>query len=377
MTTRINVTRVLNTKAAKKVKRNGRDVIVVPSATMPDDIVMNRIKYPAEEIKKARKSLEGSPAPLDHPVMNGKFVSARSPEGLNRGYIGAWNENIRYENNKLYLDKVIDVEFANQTANGKRVLEAIEKGQPVHTSTGLVATLHKVANKEDHDSEAHDIEFDHDAILLDFAGAATPEQGVGMFVNSQGVEEDVEVVNSVWEDADREMDWALDSIVRSLEKKARFPIVEKVKAAILDAFASSAETKVNQEEAEMSKEELDKLSGKVDALTESIGKIGESITKGVGDAVANALKPLVDAHAMTLANEKAKEETEKSTLIDKVVKANLLDETVAKETPIATLRALTANMKETTAAPIRPTLVHQNDGKGASSKFKVPSAKEA
>lgn len=352
--TRVNITRVLNTKAAKKEKRNGRDVIVVPSATMPDDVIMNKVKYSAAEIKKSYHTLERTPAPLNHPTVNGKFVSARDPEGINQGWIGAWNENVRQDKGKVYLDKVIDVEIANQSVNGKRVLEAIEKGKPVHTSTGLLAYMEDVTNAKDHDRVATDIEFDHDAILLDFAGAATPEQGVGLFVNSGGSTEEVEVVNSIWEDADRELDWALDSIVRSLEKKARFPIVEKIKAAITEAFSGlGAEATTNQEEAEMSKT-IDELSAQVTALTESMNGMTKAISDGVATAFTNALKPLVDAQTAVLANEKAREEAEKGTLIDKIVKANLLDEATAKNTPFATLKALAANVKDLTAAPIRP-----------------------
>jgi hypothetical protein len=374
---RINVTRVLNTKAAKKAKRNGRDVIVVPSATMPDDIVMNRVKYPAAEIKKSFSGLEKSPAPLNHPTVNGKYVSATSPEGINVGWIGAWNENVRYENGKVYLDKVIDVEVANRSSDGKRVIEAIEKGKPIHTSTGLLAHLEKVTDQDDYDVVAHDIEFDHDAILLDFKGAATPDQGVGIFVNSSGEMEEVEVINSVWEDAERELDWALDSIVRALEKKARFPIIERIKAAITEAVGLGAETTANEEEAEMSSEELNKLSAKVDALSESMKGIGEAITNGVADAFKTALKPLVDAQEAVLANEKQKEENEKAGLIDKVVKANLLDEEAAKAAPVATLKALANNIKEPgTAAPIRPGLV-PNQQSGVVAKFKAPVAKEA
>jgi len=374
--TRVNITRVLNTKAAKKVKRNGRDVIIVPSATLPDDVIMNRIKYPKDEIKKSFKGLEGTPAPLDHPMVNGKFVSAKSPEGINVGWVGAWNENVRQEDGRVFLDKVIDVEVANRSDEGKRVLDAIEKGKSIHTSTGLLGFIKKVNGQSDHDSTIHDMEFDHDAILLDFKGAATPDQGVGIFVNSSGEAEDIDVINSICDDADREMDWALDSIARALEKKARLPIIERIRAAISDAFPGlRAETTATNEEAEMSDEKIDKLSAKVDALTESLGNIGKTISDGVALAFTNALKPLVDAQAEVLANAKAKEDEEKAGLIDKIVKANLLDETVAKATPLATLKALATNAKLTdTAAQIRPGLV-QNNGDTVS-KFKVPSAKK-
>ena len=373
-TTRVNVTRLLNTKAAKKEKRNGRDVLVIPSATMPDDIIMNGIKYPAAEIKKSYHTLNRTPAPLNHPTVNGKFVSAKDPEGINLGWIGAWNENVRYEKGKVYLDKIIDVEVANRSVEGKRVLEAIEKGKPVHTSTGLLAHMKEVANEKDHKATAHDIEFDHDAILLDFAGAATPEQGVGLFVNAEGAAEEVEVINSVWEeDADRQLDWAVDSIARALERKARVPILERIKAAITEAFSGDgAETSVNEKEVEMSKE-IDDLSAKVDALTESMKGIGKTITKGVAEAFTNALKPLVDAQNAVLANEKAKEQAEKDELIDKVVKANLLDETAAKDAPLATLKALAANIKGEQADGVRKGNLG-NQGAGVVTKFKAPAA---
>lgn len=373
---RVNITRVLNTKAAKKTKRNGRDVIIVPSATLPDDVIMNRIKYPKDEIKKSFKGLEKAPAPLGHPMVNGKFVSAKSPEGINLGWVGAWNENVRQENGRVFLDKVIDVEVANRTDDGKRVLKAIEEGKPIHTSTGLLGFLEPVKNAKDHDMVIHDMEFDHDAILLDFAGAATPEQGVGIFVNSEGNTEEVEVINSIWEEADREMDWALDSIARALEKKARLPIIERIRAAITEAFSGlGAETTANQEDQEMSKEEIDKLSGKVDALTETLNGLGKTITDGVAAAFTNALKPLVDAQEAVLANEKAKEETEKAALIDKVVKANLLDEAAAKETPLGTLKALAANIKAPdSAAGVRGSF--QGNTGGVVAKFKAPEGEK-
>ena len=373
--TRVNITRLVNTKTARKEKRNGRDVIIVPSATMPNDIVMNGVKYPAKEIEKSYLSLNRSPAPLNHPMVNGKFVSSRDPEGLNQGWIGAWNENARYENGKVYLDKVIDVQKANESEGGRRVLEAIEKGEPVHTSTGLLAHLEFVQNSDEYEAIAHNIEFDHDAILLDYEGAATPDQGVGLFVNSSGSLEEIDVINSIWDDADRDMDWAIESIARALERKAKVPLLERLKAAVTDAFGLGAETTTNQEETEMSKEELDKLSGKVDALTESLKDIGKTITDGVAEAFTNALKPLVDAQEAVLANAKAEEEAEKNGLIDKIVKANILDEATAKETAMPVLRALANNIKETpTAAPVRPGVVANTSG--IVTKFKAPSVKK-
>ena len=100
-TVRINVSSLANAKAVRKEKRNGRDVVIVPSATLPDNVIMNGILYPADEIGKSYMQLNRKPAPLGHPVVNGKFVSASDPEGINSTYIGAWNENVRREGGRV------------------------------------------------------------------------------------------------------------------------------------------------------------------------------------------------------------------------------------------------------------------------------------
>lgn len=368
-TVRVNVRSVANMAAVRKEKRNGRDVVIVPSATMPDDIVMNDILYPAAEIAKSFKSLERTPAPLGHPTVNGKFVSARDPEGINLGWIGAWNENVRQDKGRVLLDKVIDVERAGQSEGGKRVLDAIEKGEPVHTSTGLLALLDAANGDVAHKFSARDIEFDHDAILLDEDGAATPEQGVGMMVNSKGEQEEIEVINSALSEADRELDWAVESLARALEKRERAPILERIKAAIVEMFGSEREPSANTEKAEMADEkQLNELSAKVDALSESIGKIGETI----GTAVANAVKPLVDAQEAIVANQKAKDDAELDELRGKIVKANLMDEEAAKELTLNAARALAKKAEPGKAPGLNSVFNPGGDKPG----FKLPKGEE-
>ncbi len=342
---RVNVRSVANAKAVRREKRNGREVVIVPSATLPDNIIMNGIKYPAEEIEKGYKSLNRSPAPLGHPLVNGKFVSARDPEGINIGYIGAWNENVRREGGRVLLDKVIDVEVANRSEGGKAVLAAIEAGGPIHTSTGLLAMMDAV-NAADHKRVARNMMFDHDAILLNEEGAATPDQGVGMLVNSNGEFEEIEVVNSTLMDAaDQEIDWAGTRLVEALMRRQNVGLWEKVKTAIMDAIGSGREPSTNTKEADMTVEEqIKSLSAKVDALSESAGKPSEAmnaaIAAAVTKAVTDAVKPITDAHEAMVANQKAKDEAEHAELVTKIVNAKLLDEATAKATPIATLRAL-------------------------------------
>lgn len=354
---RVNVRTLANTAAVRKEKRNGRDVIIVPSATLPDDVVMNGIMYPADEIEASYKGLERTPAPLGHPTINGQFVSARDPEGINLGWIGAWNENVRRENGRVFLDKVIDVEFASRSDGGKAVLSAIEKGEPVHTSTGLYAMMEEANGDVAYNRIARGIEFDHDAILIGEEGAATPEQGVGMMVNAKG--EQIEVINSaLGDDADRQLDWAVDSLARALEQRARVPALERMKAALIETFGgfgffgSERANPADQKEDDMtvSKEQLDALSGEVKTLSESVGNIGETIA----NAVAAALKPVTDSLEAVANAQKAKDDAELAGLVDSIVKGNLMDEPTAKELTLNAARALAPKAKPGSAAPLNP-----------------------
>lgn len=352
--TRINIRSLANTKAARKVKRNGRDLVIVPSATLPDNVVMNGIRYPAEEIEKSYKTLERTPAPFGHPTVNGMFVSAKDPEGINVGYVGAWNENVRRENGRVFLDKVIDVEVANRSENGKRLLEAIDAGKPVHTSTGLLANLIETG-EDDPKWAVCDIFFDHDAILLDEEGAATPSQGVGMFVNGQKID----VINSSLVDMwDEQLDWALDSAARALEQRQRAPMLERIKTVLLEAFSSMArETSREQENADMAIDEkkVADLETRLGNLEKGQAETTEAI-KGIGttiaNAIADAMKPLsASVEALTNA-EMARETAVKTALVNRIVEAGVLSKEAAEASTVAVLNELADKIKPGKAAQL-------------------------
>lgn len=225
---RVNVRSAVNNATIRRERRDGRDYIIVPSTTLPDNIVMNgsagRVRYPEAEIAKSFASLENTPAPLGHPTIEGAFVSAKDPEGLARGWVGAWNRNVRREGGRVHMDKVIDVATANQLDGGKAILSAIEKGEPIHTSVGLYCMLSEAAD-DDAEFDASDIVFDHDAILLGEEGAATPAQGVGMMVNAakDADGEKIDVINcSLADDIDRDIGWGIESMLRGLERKNNY-----------------------------------------------------------------------------------------------------------------------------------------------------------
>lgn len=334
---RVNVRSVANMAKVRKEKRNGRDVIIVPSATLPDNVVMNGIRYGADEIAKSFESLNKTPAPYGHPTVNGQFVSARDPEGINIGWIGAHNENARQEGGRVLLDKVIDVEVANRTEGGKAVLAAIEAGGPVHTSTGLLCELDPVKGEDGIRANARNIYFDHDAILLNEEGAATPDQGVGMLVNG----EQIEVINSVIEDAERELDWAGMRLLEAADRLERATVWERMKAAILGALPTERDPVENRKDQPMTvtKEQFDGLSATVNALSDKLEKLD------IAAMVANAVKPLTDNLAAIEANQKAKDDAELAGHVAAIVKANILDEAEAKELTLNAARKLAEKAK--------------------------------
>lgn len=362
---RVNVTTKVNSSSIRRERHNGRDVIVVPSATMPDEVVMNGIKYPADEIAKSYASLERTPAPLGHPTINGAFVSAMDPEGINRSYIGAYNANVTRDRGRVFLDKIIDVEFASQTNGGKAVLAAIEQGEPIHTSTGLLCMLEAVANAEDHEYVARDIVFDHDAILLGEDGAATPAQGVGMLVNGARVD----VINSTLSQVESEIDWAGMRLVDAITQRDKATAWERIKSAIMEAISTSArepETSTKDDDMTVTTEQFDQLSAKVNALAETLSS--DKVSELVTNAVAAAIKPVTDDIAAVKAANAAKEETEKADLVAKIVKANTLSEEAAKGLTLEALRELAPKAKPGAAAPLNAAFT----GGAKSATFKLP-----
>ena len=193
MSMHVNITTKVNSKSIRRETYNGREHLVLPSYTLPANVVMNGGLYTDTEINAHYTGLEGTLAPLGHPQVNGQFVSAFSPEGLCVGFVGAWNRNVKKSGNRIYLEKWVDTNRAQESEGGRELLDrvaAIERGEdvpPIHTSVAvyldqLDANEEQKAMGAEWVAKIHGM--DHDAILLHEVGAATPEQGVGLMVNA-------------------------------------------------------------------------------------------------------------------------------------------------------------------------------------------------
>ncbi|TNF65331.1 hypothetical protein FBF48_10535, partial [Streptococcus salivarius] len=190
---RIPLVSRVNRAGIRRETLGGREHIVVSSYTLPSDVVMNGILYPAKEINAHYKKLEGTLAPFGHPIDDaGEFISARTPLAINAFHVGAFNRNVEQKGNRIHVEKWIDVITANSTPNGKRLverLEAMERGEdsePIDTSVALlIRELPPTVEQQEAKirAVANIVDIDHDAILMDEIGAARPSQGVGLMVN--------------------------------------------------------------------------------------------------------------------------------------------------------------------------------------------------
>ncbi|HBU6577887.1 TPA: DUF2213 domain-containing protein [Klebsiella oxytoca] len=203
---RVNVLTVVNSASNITTETiDGKPHIVVRGITpVVDDIVMNRKLYPAAEIEKAYNTLERNPMPLGHPKVDGKHVSARDVRAVNEYHVGAWLQNVSHKDGRVTGDMYLNRQYAESSEKGKRLINRLDEmiagtnSEPIHISTGLLYSG-IAANGESKGKKYNEIAinmmFDHVAVLLDEPGAGTPEEGVGIFVNAEGDELEIEVVN--------------------------------------------------------------------------------------------------------------------------------------------------------------------------------------
>lgn len=199
---RIHFVAALN---AGNVQREG-DVIVVRNVCgAVDDIVMNGVLYPGKELRRGAPTLNGRVAPIGHPKNEaGEYIRANSADALLTHYAGVVCKNARHEGGRTLTDLHINAAMANAHPKGAEVVrwcEAALNGEtppPLHVSTGLVAAMVDESGEsrgKTYDRIATNIQYDHLALLPGDRGAATPEEGVGMFNDGAGGVTPVLIVN--------------------------------------------------------------------------------------------------------------------------------------------------------------------------------------
>lgn len=341
----VNISTLVDNSAIRTETIEGVEFTVLPSKTLPKDIVMNGIMYPSEEVEAAISTLDMSPVTIGHPVVNGKFAPASDPiSQAAYGILGAHNRvKGKTDDGRWVVEKLIPTEQLQNTERGKKLAEAIKHKRPIHTSTGVYLTKEPEigvnAMGQEYTSRAKIDRFDHDAILLNEIGAATPEQGVGIFVNADG-EQEVEVMYCNLCEMEGEVEAECEMMPEE-EKRPIIAFLSKMLAKLThnpkhdtmetEDGAQPPQVMNNSREGEqVEKQEVQQM------IADALAVNAEQTAKTVQDAISAALA----------ANKAATEQAEKDVLIQQVVNAKLLPEEAAKECGIAALRSLLANQKQ-------------------------------
>lgn len=257
----VSVINQVNSSQIRREVKDGESYIVVPSATLPDNVVMNGGFYPADEIEKSYMTLEGTHVPIEHPQdESGQYISAGAPAAMRRGYlIGAENKNCSRANGRVYVEKWIPERIANGCDKGKRLIDRLNalmagKGEPIHTSTGILLERETVetttaADGAQYNWIARNMVFDHDAILLDSVGAATPSQGVGIGVNSQAAVIDGATIDRIIYVNSTGLDMTGGAMqkIRDLREQVR-PIMDKMQKLICEYLKAARDMKDAEED---------------------------------------------------------------------------------------------------------------------------------
>jgi hypothetical protein len=178
------------TGAARRVTWQGRDYLVAPvSLLVPGVLAGSRgpLLYRPEDVSRDPAAWNHMPIVAGHPEQDGRHVSARDPDVLEKYEIGRVYR--ARANGKLTGEAWIDVAAARRLA--PRVLAALAAGTPVEVSTGLYtdpepAPAGAAHNGVSYTHVARDLRPDHLAVLLDSVGACSIQDGCGLNVHARG-----------------------------------------------------------------------------------------------------------------------------------------------------------------------------------------------
>lgn len=195
---------ILTAVNAANVSKSGSTYTIRDVCGAVDGIVMNSMLYPAEQLAAGVETLNDKPAPAGHPKNEqGQHISALNGAALASAWIGSYCTNARHEGGRTLVDVVVNEAQAKAHPDGAKLIERLDaaiantNAQPIHVSTGLMLepiTANGESKGKKYTRIATNLRYDHLAILLNEQAAGTPEQGVGMFLNSAGEPEEVEAV---------------------------------------------------------------------------------------------------------------------------------------------------------------------------------------
>lgn len=171
----------------RRAKRSGRDYLVAPITMIVPGVLDGSdgpLYYPPEELGANPSDWNGMPIVLEHPVVNGIPVSARTPEILDQSGMGEiLNTNFH---SSLISEGWFDIESTRRVSL-PTFLDLVE-GRKIEVSTGLGAIQDTVSGSGTHNGRpykaiARRYKPDHLAVLRNGKGACSIYDGCGVLAN--------------------------------------------------------------------------------------------------------------------------------------------------------------------------------------------------
>lgn len=191
-----NRQKVTNNLVSKREFGGVMHTVVSGVGHIVSDSVMNGLYYPKDVVESLAKSLSGENvfinAPLGHPEYEGSYVSASHPIAIQLNGIGAFCFNFRIERDsgRLISDLAINEAVACKTEGGAEVVRRIHNGEDCDMSTGLWCVTESAnagaigVDGEPYSDTVTYMSLDHTALLPNEPGAATSNEGVGLYANA-------------------------------------------------------------------------------------------------------------------------------------------------------------------------------------------------
>lgn len=227
---------------------HGREYLVAPlSMIVPGVLNGSRgaLFYPLDEISHNADAWNGMPIVVNHPIVEDKPVSARSPDILEQYGIGTVYNTV--VNGKLSAEGWFDAARTQQIE--PRVYSALINGTPIELSTGLFTENEKAADGATHNGVpyqliARNYRPDHLAVLPDQKGACSLSDGCGVLVNS------AEPKQTVWNklgqllgivDNTTQDDQSGSSISQEEEEPAMKKLTDNERKAVVDELVANCD----------------------------------------------------------------------------------------------------------------------------------------
>ncbi len=187
--TLLEILATADTSAIRVGQLNGREHLIVPVVALVEGVLHSaNAEDPelalASEFARYPDAWNGRPLVMNHPQVDGDFVSANSPEVLEEWAFGKLF-NTRLEDNKLKTEAWIDTlaVAASDNPDIQQTVDRINNGEIVEVSTGLFATVEQLPGKFNGEAYAgiwRSVAPDHLALLAEGCiGACSVEDGAG------------------------------------------------------------------------------------------------------------------------------------------------------------------------------------------------------